>query len=314
MALAFMDEIETDAESTFAVLFHDRHLFNSDWYEVFLFVAQMLLPEKGEIFLQRFKAKLMAYLQEQNSSALAQVEVGGAIATRIIHLYKTHVDSPTIARDRLDQYPLASALTMSAFCSDYYYRFDPARRISRVFEVGYQFNHDLVLAHCFKCNLHASQKQELKYGQHFNFADALVHVWHQTELHQANQRLETIDQVRALFFDYVLQHPDRFSQTCQQRLQGEVPRLKQVAKLSTYQESLEKSKLVAEVSQPDQEKHPFLDSEQYRFPVRAYDDAEAFITLSHYYYGCTLLCHCLTSAPGPLLQAQFLPGLFLVAP
>lgn len=312
VALALLDEIEADAESAFSFLFHDRRLFDSDWYEVFLFVAQMLVPEKGEAFLLRFKAKLMGYLQEQKSRALAQVEVGGAIATRIIHLYQTHGDSPPLARDILDQHALASALTISAFCSDYYYRFDPARRISRVLNMGYQFSHDLVLAHCFKCNLNPSQKQNLKANQNFDFADALVHVWHQPDLHQTNQQLETIDQVRALFFDYVLQHPDLFSQACQQRFQGEVSRLEQIAQLSTTQEILEKSKLVAEISQPDQEQHPFLGSKQYRFPTLAYGDAEAVTALSHYYYGCTLLCACLASANGTDLPQEILQGLFLV--
>lgn len=312
VALALLDEIEADAESAFAVLFHDRHLFNSDWYEVFLFVAQMLAPEKGEALLQRFKAKLVSYLQAQNSNALAQVEVGGAIATRIIHLYQTHADSPSMAHDTIDQHPLESALIISAFCSDYYYRFDPARRISRVLNMGYQFSHDLVLAHCFKCNLNPSQKKNFKTGKHFDFADALVHVWHQAELHHTNQQLETIDQVRALFFDYVLQHPDLFSQACQQHFKGEVSRLEQIAKLSTTQEILEKSKLVAEISKPDQEKHPFLGSMTYRFPTSAYNHPEAVTTLSNYYYGCTLLCACLNPKLVSSFHQSILQGLFLV--
>lgn len=156
----------------------------------------------------------------------------------------------------------------------------------------------------------SNPEKNLKAGQHFDFADALVHVWHQPDLHQTNQQLETIDQVRALFFDYVLQYPDRFSQACQQHFKGEVSRLDQIAQLSPIQAILGKSKLVAEISQPDQEQHPFLGSKQYRFPTLAYDDAEAVTALSHYYYGCTLLCACLASAKATNLHQEILQGLF----
>lgn len=313
VALALMDEIYADPETAFSILFHESHLFNPAWYEVFWFIAQMLPSLQRETFLQTFKVRLSGYLQDQNPQALEQVAAGGAIAARIIHLFKTHPNSPTSARDRVDTHPMESAITISAFCSDYYYRFDPARRISRVFDGGYQFNHDLVLAHCFKCNLSSAQKQKLKAGKHFDFADALIHVWHQEELHQTNQQLETIDQVRALFFDYVLQQPAPFSAICKQRFKREVSRLAKIAKLSTHQEILEKSKLVAEVSNPDQEKHPFLGSAKYRFPTLAYDDPEAVTVLSNYYYGCTLLCNCLPSEPASSLQQSILQGLFLVS-
>ncbi|ABW27578.1 hypothetical protein [Acaryochloris marina] len=93
---------------------------------------------------------------------------------------------------------------------------------------------------------------------------------------------------------------------------GEVNRLERIAQLSPIQEILEKSKLVAEISQPDQEKYPLLGSKQYRFPTLAYGDAEAVTALSHYYYGCTLLCAGLASANATNLHQEILQGLFLV--
>lgn len=312
VALALIDEIHADADAAFSVLFNNSHLFNPAWYEVFWFIAQMLPPQSAEAFLEAFKARLSSYLQNQNPRALEQVKEGGAIASRIIHLFQTHTASPTEARQILGTHIIESSITISAFCADYYYRFDPARRISRVFDVGYKFSHDLVLAHCFKCNLSKEQKQSLKAGKNFDFADALVHVWNQEELRLQNQQLETIDEVRALFFDYVLQHPEQFTQACRQRLEREVSRLEQLAQLSRRQETIEKSKLVAEVSNPDQEKHPFLGSAKYRFPTLAYNDSEAVTTLSNYYYGCTLLCDCLSPALAPPFRQQILKGLFLV--
>lgn len=310
VALALLDEIHADTEAAFSVLFNETHLFNSAWYEVFWFIAQMLPLQKAEGFLETFKTRLSDYLQGQNPQALEQVQEGGEIATRIIHLFKTHRSSPTSARQSLDTHPIQSAITIRAFCSDYYYRFDPARRISRVFDVGYQFSHDLVLAHCFKCNLGPVPKRSLKAGKNFDFADALVHVWHQQELQQQNQTLETIDEVRALFFDYVLQHPDQFSPVCRQYFSGEVRRLEELAKLSKRQEIIEKSKLVADISNPDQEEHPFLGSKKFRFPTLAYDHPEAVITLSNYYYGCTLLCDCFSAEQALPLQQKILQGLF----
>jgi len=310
VALAVIDDIRVDPQAGFSSLF--RHLFNFAWYEVFWFIAQMLPPQQLEVFLEMFQARLSDYLQDQNPRALAQVKGGSAIASRIIKLFQTHRASPNQARQILDTYMIESSITISAFCSDYYYRFDPARRISRVFDVGYKFNHDLVLAHCFKCNLSKVQKQSLKAGKSFDFADALVYVWNQEELRLKNQQLETIDEVRSLFFNYVIQHPDQFSQVCKQRFEGEVSQLEQLSKLSKRQETIEKSKLVAEVSNPDQEKHPFLGSAKYCFPTLAYTDWQAEDVLRDYYYGCTLLCDCLSPALDPPFRQKMLQGLFWV--
>ena len=308
VALSWLDEIATDAD--FVDLLDDAHLFNPDWYEVFLFFVEMLPLERAKAFLQALKARLVTYLEQQSPIAVEQIAMGRGIATHIIDLYKTHADSPPRAQNVLIPGSTEAAMIISAFCADYHYRFDPARRISRVLDVDYRFNHDLVLAHCFKCNLNEDVKQSLKVGSHYDFADALSHVWGLADLHQQNQAVDTVDDVRALFLDYVLMHPDKFSAACVQTLKSQQKNISQLSQLSQQAAISEKSRLVAEISNPAQEDHPFLGSAEYRFPTHVYDRPDIVMVLGKYYHGCTLLCDCLSPELDEEFRQEILHQLF----
>lgn len=179
----------------------------------------------------------------------------------------------------------------------YHYTFDLARRISRVLEADYYFTHDLVLAHCFKCNLSDQAQQRLKRNSSFEFSDALYYVWQNQSLHRQIQAVESVDTVRDLFFRYVLEHPEDFRAEVVERFQTQHHELEPMDNLPRAIATLEISKLVGAVSRPAQEKNQFLGSQQFAFPTQAYNQPEAVIALRNYYHGCTLLCNCLRSRP-----------------
>lgn len=241
--------------------------------------------------------------------ALDQIRQGREIATRIVDLYRTHSGSPQVAQAVLNTDSIVSNLVISAFCADYYYQFDPARRISRVFDLAYRFNHDLVLAHCFKCNLSDGKKPS---GEGpYDFADALGHVWTLTELHRQIQATDSVDGVRALFFDYVLAQPDIFAAVCVDLFKSHQKTIKRLEQVSRQAAIARKSQLVADVSNPTQEKDTFLGSAEYGFPTAAYQQSETVTALQNYYQGCTLLCDCLSSEFEASFQQEMLIDLFI---
>lgn len=303
VALAWANRVKSG--DSFAPLL--SHMFKPDWYEVFLFFVEMLPVNIAREFLQAFKANLVDYLAQQSPMALRQIQQGRSIATHIIHSYKTQQNSPAKARAVLNTGAMEPALVISAFCADYYYRFDPARRISRVFDVDYRFNHDLVLAHCFKCNLSPGMKH-----QRYDFANALSHVWTLKDLHQQIQTIDSVAGVRALFFDYVLTHPDQFSAECVQTLKSHQKVITTLAQQSQQAAIAKKSQLVADISNPAQETDTFLGSAEYGFPTDVYQQPATVATLRNYYHGCTLLCNCLGPDLNQDFQKEILSKLFSV--
>ncbi len=306
MALSVLEQLEQcdHAETPFQDLLR-QHCFDPGWYEVFCFVIEGLPTSQALPALTLMANQLQDYLAQQNAVAQSQVEAGRQVAEALIKLYQSNPHSPSAAKQALAQNPSESALIIRAFCTDYHYKFDLGRRISHALKLDYAFNHDLVLAHCFKCNLNQKTKDKLKVREAFVFSDALTHVWKSPDLHRAIQAVETVTEVRDLFFNYVLQHPelfreevcDRFTDYAQAHdypsnseassdpihpLANLHPRIRQAI-----------SKLVGTVSRPDQERHPFLQTEKLQFPIAAYGDPEAVQALQNYYQGCTLLCDAL---------------------
>ncbi len=306
MALSVLEQLEQCNHAE--VLFQDllkQHVFAQDWYEVFCFVIEGLPTNQALPALTLMANQLQDYLAQQNAVAQSQVEAGRQVAEALIQLYQSNPHSPSAAKQALTPSPSESALIIRAFCTDYHYQFDLGRRISHALRLDYSFNHDLVLAHCFKCNLNQKTKDKLKVREAFVFSDALTHVWKSPDLHRAIQAVETVTEVRDLFFNYVLQHPelfreevcDRFTDYAQSHdypsnseassdpihpLANLHPRIRQAI-----------SKLVGTVSRPDQERHPFLQTQKLQFPIAAYGDPEAVQALQNYYQGCTLLCDAL---------------------
>lgn len=296
IALTLIDSITNNLEgASSSILFENSRLFNPEWYEVYLFVTEMLSSEQLKIFLKLFAHKLSQYLYGQSDEVKTQIHQGGEIASRVIDLFND--TGPKVARKTLAKKHIESKIVISAFCSDYRYRFDPARRISQVFDLEYNFANDLVLAHCFKCNLSNQAKQKLKI---LSFTDALIYTWQQADLHARIKQLETVDQVRACFFDYVTHCSSKLFEDKRVKVLRKVEQenIKKPSNLSEREAVLEKSKWIAKISNPEEESRPkedsqSLSSKELDFPINAYDHGEAEKGLIEYYYGCTLLCDCL---------------------
>lgn len=316
VALSILDDlaVSSDPVQTFQALL-DQHLFNRDWYEVLLFVLEGLPQSQVFSMLSQLANCLQASLCRRADIAQQQIREAHAIAQQLIELYQAHPQSPTAARFALNTNGSESTLVIRAFCCDYHYRFDLGRQIGNAIDLDYLFIHDLVLAHCFKCNLNVDAQESLKTGQHFTLSDALVKVWQTPTLHRAIQAAAGVTEVRCLFFRHVLENPesfrsevgDRFRQFAQEagvdnRALGTIP----------PQTRLAISALVGEISQPNQEKNPFLQSAHLRFPTVAYHDPTATETLQNYYQGCTLLCEALRTRGdvGAEQRQRLLEGLF----
>ncbi len=315
IALSLFEQIMALPGSDQAVnpVIQPDRLFRRDWYDVFLFLAEMLSKDQHWRFCEFIAQQLQIYLGDQDSVVQTQISAGGAIAQKIITYYQVTDASPAQARKILEQSPLEPRLVISAFCADYHYTFDPARRISRVLAVDYHFSHDLVLAHCFKCNLNGQTQQALQQGNTFDFGDALRQVWQNSSLHNRIQAAHSVDEVRALFFDYVLEHPQDFRQDVVDLFRATQQQLRQRGGLGGAIAIQAMSQQVGAVSQPDKEQNQFLESQQFQFPTTAYGEASAVAGLSNYYHGCTLLCHCIRTRnyfPQEKRQ-QLLENLFL---